>query len=62
MNLFKDYTYSWQQIGVFKLSLFSIGVIAGTYWQEFFNNYINFVVVIAVATTAYIMYVSMRQW
>ena len=62
MNLFKDYTFTWQQIGVFKLSLLSIGVIAGTYWYEFFSANLKLVVVVAVIATTYIMYVSMKQW
>lgn len=48
-------------MGVFKLSLFSIGVIAGVYWQEFFSGNLKFVAIIAVMTTAYIVYVSLKQ-
>lgn len=61
MNLFKNYTYSWQQIGVFKLSLLSIGVIIGTYWNEFFSANMTLVVIVAVVATAYTMYVSLKQ-
>ena len=60
MNLFKTYTFTWQQIGVFKLALLSIGIIMGSYWNEFFSENIVFVAVIAFIATVYIMYVSLR--
>ena len=62
MNIFKDYTYSWSEIGIFKISLLSIGIIAGTYWYDFFTDNMVFVVGVAVVSTVYIMYVSMKQW
>jgi len=62
MKLFHNYTFSWQQIGVFKASLLSIGVIAGTYWHDFFSANMTLVAGVAVITTAYIMYVSVKQW
>jgi hypothetical protein len=61
MNLFKNYTFSWKQIGVFKLALLSIGVIIGSIWNEFFSANMTLVVIVAVITTAYIMYVSLKQ-
>ena len=60
-TLFKNYTFTWQQIGVFKLALLSIGVIIGSVWQEFFTANILAVVVVAIITTAYIMYISIKQ-
>ncbi len=60
-NLFKNYTFTWKQVGVFKLSLLSIGAIIGTTWHEFFSAYITIVVIIAIITTVYIMSVSLRQ-
>jgi len=62
MNIFKDYTFSWLQIGVFKISLLSIGVIAGTYWYEFFIANMTVVIAVAVVATAYTMYVAIKQW
>lgn len=61
MNLFKKYTFSWKQIGVFKVSLISIGVIIGTYWHEFFRANMTIVVITAILTTGYILYVSLKQ-
>jgi len=61
MNLFKSYTYTWKQIGVFKLALISIGILIGTYWYEFFSTFTTVLVVIAVVATVYVMYISLKQ-
>ena len=61
MNLFKDYTFSWKQVGVFKLALLSIGAIIGSIWHEFFSENMTVVVIIAVIATIYIMFVSLKQ-
>jgi hypothetical protein len=61
MNLFKDYTFTWKQVGVFKLALLSIGVVIGSVWNEFFNANMPVVVIIAIITTAYILYISLKQ-
>jgi len=61
MKLFKSYTFSWWQMGVFKLALVAIGAAIGAYWHEFFGAYLTALIVIAVIAGAYIMYVSLKQ-
>lgn len=61
MNLFKNYTFTWWQIGIFKLALLAIGVAIGAYWHEFWNGYLPTLIVIAVVASAYTMYVSFKQ-
>ena len=61
MNLFKSYTYTWKQIGIFKLSLLAIGMILGAYFADFVKGNLVIFVVIAVAATTFIMYISVRQ-
>jgi hypothetical protein len=61
MNLFKTYSYTWKQIGVFKVALLAIGILIGSYAHEFFNSNMIFVAVIALLATTYIMYVSFKQ-
>jgi len=60
MNLFRKYTFSWQQIGVFKLSLLTIGIMIGSISYEFFRANIISVIIIAVISTAYMMYVTLK--
>lgn len=62
MKIFKNYTYTWQQIGVFKLALLSIGVIGGVQFSEFFTKNLTLVIVVALTSSAYLMYVSSKQW
>ena len=61
MNPFKSYSFTWWQIGVFKLAMLAIGCAIGAYWHEFFGSILTVLIVIAVVTSIYIMYVSMKQ-
>jgi len=61
MDLFKNYTFTWWQIGIFKLALLSLGVAIGAYWSEFWSSYLIALIVIAVVASAYIMYTSLKQ-
>ncbi len=61
MTLFKNYTFSWKQLGVFKLALLSIGAIIGALWHEFFSANMTLLVIIAIVATAYTMYISLKQ-
>lgn len=58
---FKSYTFTWWQIGIFKLALLSIGIAIGAYWSEFFKNYSVPLIIIAVIASIYIMFVSLKQ-
>lgn len=61
MKILKNYTFSWQEIGVLKLALLAIGVIIGSYWHEFFSANIMLVVIVAVLATIYSMYSALKQ-
>ena len=61
MRIFKSYTYTWWQIGVFKLALLSIGVLIGSYWSGFWGQIPELLIVVALVTTAYTMYASLKQ-
>lgn len=61
MSIFKSYKYSWQQIGIFKLSLLTIGAILGAYFADFVLDYLLLFVAVAVVSTAYVMIVSLKQ-
>ncbi len=61
MNPFKSYTYTWWQIGIFKLAMGVIGVAIGAYWHQFFGGILVPLIAIAVVASVYIGYVSMKQ-
>lgn len=61
MNLFKNYTYSWKEIGIFKLAMLTIGVIIGAHWPTVVMDNLMLIAVVAAVTTAYTMYVSFGQ-
>ncbi len=39
MNLFKDYTFSWQQAALLKTSVLLIGLALGAHFHEFIAPY-----------------------
>lgn len=61
MKLLKSYTYTWQQIGIFKLALLAVGVAIGAQWHEFFLGNMSAVLVVAVAASVYIIGISSAQ-
>jgi len=58
MKLFGSYTYTWWQMGIFKLSLLAIGVIGGAYFSSFVMSSLWVFVVIAALASGYIIAAS----
>ena len=58
---FKSITYTWWQIGIFKLALLAIGIAIGAYWYEFFKSYYIVLILIAVFASVYIVWISLNQ-
>ena len=38
MTFFKDYTFHWWQFSLLKISMLALGMLAGSYWHEYFQN------------------------
>ncbi|MCF8550251.1 MAG: hypothetical protein K9G09_05085 [Pontimonas sp.] len=58
-KLFGTYTYTWWQMGVFKLSLLAIGMIAGAYLASFVLESLLVFIAIAVLASGYIIGASL---
>lgn len=61
MNMFKDYTYSWWQMGIFKLALLCLGAVIGAYWNEFFRANLVLFLVIGLVAGFYVLYISLKK-
>ena len=61
MTIFRSYTFSWWQVGIFKLALLSIGAIIGSYWNEFFASNMTVVVIVAIIAGLYSGYITITQ-
>lgn len=61
MTIFRSYTFSWWQVGIFKLALLSIGAIIGSYWNEFFVSNMTVVVIVAIIAGLYSGYIAITQ-
>lgn len=61
MNIFKNYVYSWWQVGLLKLALLSFGLAIGSYWPDVFSIYTTHLVVLGIALGIYLGFVSLKQ-
>jgi hypothetical protein len=59
MNLFRVYTYTWWQMGVFKVSLLAIGMILGAFLASVVLAWLWVFVVVAVISTVYVVVASL---
>jgi hypothetical protein len=61
MDLFKSFTLKWWQGGLFKLSMISLGIILGVYFQTFFLKWIVIVTIIFIVPAIYLFRLWWRQ-
>jgi hypothetical protein len=61
MNIFKNYTFTWWQAGIFKVSVICIGVAIGANWPEVFAKHTTLLIVIAVVLGIYIGAISFKK-
>lgn len=61
MNFLRDYKYTWWQIGIFKITMLTLGILIGSNWPEVFQGYWAALLAIWVVTLIYINYISFKQ-
>lgn len=61
MKIFKQYTYQWWEMGLFKAALLFIGIAIGAYWQTAFLPYISTLLIVGIALGLYMLFVSLRR-
>lgn len=61
MKIFRTYIFKWWQVSLFKLYLFSIGILFGVYFTDFFSIGINLVWAIVVLLSIYFITAVLRQ-
>lgn len=61
MQIFKEYTYKWWEMGIFKLALLSFGIAIGAYWHEAFLPYVGMFVALGLVLGVYIALVSFSK-
>jgi hypothetical protein len=61
LNLFKSYTFTWWQIGIFKVALLTMGAAAGARWHRFFGANQPALIALATLTSAYIISVAISN-
>jgi len=61
MKIFKNYTFTWWQIGLLKLSLLCFGLILGSNWPIVFVPYTWCLLLVFLITALYLMTISLKQ-
>jgi hypothetical protein len=61
MNVFKTFTLKWWQAGLFKSGMLALGIAIGTYWHDFFGDYLLILIIVAVVSLAYVTYAWWKQ-
>lgn len=61
MNLFTNSTFTFWQIGLFKLSTITFGIMVGAYWHALFSQYLIPLLTISLVCGIYISWVYFRQ-
>ncbi|MGA7711507.1 MAG: hypothetical protein WCA81_06365 [Rhizomicrobium sp.] len=61
MNLFKTFTLTWWQTGIFKVGMLALGLVIGAYWHAIFAAYLPLLIIMAAVSLALVTYVWWRQ-
>jgi len=61
IKIFRDYTFTWWQAGILKVSVVCIGVAIGANWPEVFAKYTTLLIVIAVVLGIYLAVISFKK-
>ena len=61
MDMLKNSTFTWWQVGLFKLSVVTFGIAVGAYWQDLFLPYLTALLVVAVVSGLYVGYIWYKQ-
>ena len=61
MNLFKSFTLTWWETGLFKWSLLALGIVIGATWPELFNPWRTVLLVLFLLPTIYISWIWWKQ-
>ncbi len=61
MTLFKTFSLTWWQAGLFKTGMLATGIAIGSYWSALFAGYLAVLVIVAALCLSYVTLVWARQ-
>jgi len=61
MKIFRNYTYSWWNMGILKLTLLSIGILVGVHWYGFFLKNLFLFQALAGVLAIYIISITFKK-
>jgi uncharacterized membrane protein YgaE (UPF0421/DUF939 family) len=61
MNIFKNSSWTWWQMGLLKLSLFVVGIAVGSYWSAFFMPYAAILAIVGIVVGLWLATIWYKQ-
>ena len=61
MNIFKNYTMTWWQVGLLKLAVLCIGVVLGSHWPQAFVPYTAILLIVAIVLGIYLLTIKFKN-
>lgn len=61
LNIFKDFRLKWWQGGLFKWSMFALGIAVGSIWHDLFTGLLPLLIAFAALSLGYITYIWWKQ-
>lgn len=61
MNLFKNTTLTWWQVGMLKYAVLSIGIAIGAYWHDALSPYLLYFLGLGLVLSVYLTFVWFNQ-
>jgi hypothetical protein len=61
MNLFKSFTLTWWQTGLFKIGMLALGILIGATWSSFFSAHVMALIIVAALTLGLVLVVWLGQ-
>jgi hypothetical protein len=61
MNIFKSFTLTWWQMGLFKWSLIALGILLGSHWPNLFIPWWPVLLILFVLPSIYLAWIWWKQ-
>lgn len=61
MKIFKDYTFTWWQMGILKATVFSLGLALGAYANVLVRPYVNLLIIVSIVCGVYLASITLGK-
>jgi hypothetical protein len=61
LNVLKTFSLKWWQAAFFKVGMLATGIVIGAHWHGLFGGYFLPLIILAIVSLAYVLYVWWKQ-